>query len=120
MGSHPMAQLFIPEVDDSVEERLRKRALRHGRSLEAEVCSILREAVGGEPLDTGLREEGAPMQHIDEKGFGDLMYERFKDIGLKEDEVRRFNDGIEEFNSQWEMSLPDFEADEYEEAPSRR
>jgi predicted nucleic acid-binding protein len=28
----------------------------------------------------------------EEKGFGDLMYERFKDIGLKEDEVRRFNE----------------------------
>ena len=48
------------------------------------------------------------------------MYERFKDIGLTEDEFRRFNDGIAEINSRWEMSLPDFEADEYEESPSEK
>jgi plasmid stability protein len=119
-----MAQLFIPDLDDAVEERLMRRARRRGHSLEAEVCSILKKAVREEPLDAELREEDAPMQGIeqrtDEKGFGDLMYERFKDIGLKEDEVRRFNEGIAEFNSRWEMSLPDFEADEYEEAPSRK
>jgi hypothetical protein len=59
------------------------------------------------------------MQHADEKGFGDLMYERFKDIGLTEDEVRRFNNGIAGFSSRWEMSLPDFEADECEESPPK-
>jgi plasmid stability protein len=115
-----MAQLFVPALDDAVEQRLERRARRHGRSLESEVCAILAEATREEAPDRGLREEGTPMQRADEKGFGDLMYERFKDIGLKEDEVRRFNDGIEEFNSPWEMSLPDFEADEYEETPSRR
>jgi hypothetical protein len=56
----------------------------------------------------------------EEKGFGDLMYERFKDIGLNEEEVRRFNEGIAEFNSSWEMGLPDFEANEYEETRSKR
>ena len=55
---------------------------------------------------------------IEEKGFGDLMYERFKDIGLRGDEVERFNAGIAEINSRWEMGLPDFEADEYEETLS--
>ena len=48
------------------------------------------------------------------------MYERFKDIGLREDEVRRFNAGIAEFNSKWEMGLPDFEEDEYEETQSKK
>jgi plasmid stability protein len=113
-----MPQLCLPDLDEALQERLEARASRNGRSLEAEVCAILEEAVGEEAPGRELREEDAPIHRGDEKGFGDLMYERFKDIGLKEDEVRRFDDGIEEFNSQWEMGLPDFEADEYEEAPS--
>lgn len=115
-----MAQLFVPEIDEGIAERLKARARRHGRSLEAEARAILEKAAREEPEQPGLSEEGAPRQPAEEKGFGDLMYERFKDIGLKEDEVIRFNAGIAEINSLWEMSLPDFEADEYEEAPSRK
>jgi hypothetical protein len=115
-----MPQLFVPDLDEALEEQLKARASRNGRSVEAEVCAILEEALREEAPERAFHEEGSPMQRSDEKGFGDLMYERFKDIGLKEDEVRRFNDGIEEFNSQWEMGLPDFEADEYEEGPSRK
>ena len=39
-----MAQLFVTELDDAVEERLKARARRHGRSLEAEARAILEEA----------------------------------------------------------------------------
>jgi plasmid stability protein len=115
-----MAQLVIPNIGDALEERLKARASRTGRTLEAEVCAILEEAEPEGAPEQALREEGAPPLGIEEKGFGDLMYERFKDIGLREDEVRRFNAGIAGFNSRWEMSLPDFEADEYEEAPLRK
>ena len=114
-----MAQLFVTELDDAVEERLKARTRRHGRTLEAEARAILEEAAREEPLQPGFREQGAPFDSGDEKGFGDLMYERFKDIGLTEDEVRRFNNGIAGFSSRWEMSLPDFEADAYEESPSK-
>jgi antitoxin FitA len=118
-----MAQLFIANLDDGAGERLKVRARRHGRSLEAEARSILEDAADAESLDQGLSEEGATLRHADEKadekGFGDLMYERFKDIGLKPDEVRRFKMGIAGANSRWEMSLPDLEADEYEETPSK-
>jgi plasmid stability protein len=114
-----MAQLFIPELDEAVAERLKSRANRNARSLEAEASAVLREALRAEPLAQGLSEEGAPMHRAAEKGFGDLMYERFKDIGLNEDEFRRFNDGIAEINSLEEMGLPDFETDEYEEDPPK-
>ena len=113
-----MAQLFVPELDDAVEARLKARARRHARSLEAEARAIIEAAIREEPLQPWLSEDGAAMQRADEKGFGDLMYERFKDIGLREDEVGRFNAGLAGFNSRWEMSLPDFEADEYE-SPSK-
>jgi plasmid stability protein len=115
-----MAQLIVTDLDEAVEGRLARRARRHARSLEAEVRAILEDAAREETLEQAFREEGTPMPRGDERGFGDLMYERFKGIGLKEDEVRRFNAGIAGFNSRWEMGLPDFEADEYEEAPSKK
>jgi plasmid stability protein len=40
-----MAALSIRDLDDKVREKLRVRAARHGRSMEAEVRSILAEAV---------------------------------------------------------------------------
>jgi plasmid stability protein len=118
-GGRSVAQLVIPNVDDALEEPLRARASRNGRTLEAEVCAILEEAEPQAP-EQAFREDGTPGLGTEEKGFGGLMYERFKDIGLKEDEVRRFNAGIAEFNSKWEMGLPDFEEDEYEETQSKK
>ncbi len=40
-----MAALSIRDLDDDVKDRLRMRAARHGRSMEAEVRAILAEAV---------------------------------------------------------------------------
>lgn len=41
-----MAQLVVRKLEDSVVERLRRRATRHGVSLEEEHRRILRAAVG--------------------------------------------------------------------------
>jgi len=48
-----LAALSIRNLDDEVKERLRVRAARHGRSMEAEVRAILTDAVAepGESLD---------------------------------------------------------------------
>lgn len=46
-----MAQLVVRNLPDSVKERLKLRARRHGRSLEAEVRSVL-EAAASAPLET--------------------------------------------------------------------
>jgi len=40
-----MASLSIRDLDDDVRDRLRIRAARHGRSMEAEVRAILTAAV---------------------------------------------------------------------------
>ncbi|GIH70170.1 FitA-like ribbon-helix-helix domain-containing protein [Sphaerimonospora thailandensis] len=40
-----MAALSIRNLDDEVKRRLRMRAARHGRSMEAEARAILEEAV---------------------------------------------------------------------------
>jgi plasmid stability protein len=100
-----MAQVIVRKLDDQSKERLEARAARNGRSLEAEARAILEEAASSE-APTVLRN--------DERSFGDLMYERFKDIGLTEGEFRRFNIGIAEINSRSEMRIPDFEAEDYE------
>jgi plasmid stability protein len=46
-----LAALSIRNLDDGVKERLRVRAARHGRSMEAEVRAILTDAVA-EPRET--------------------------------------------------------------------
>ena len=48
-----MAQLVVRKLDESVKERLRKRAARNGHSMEEEVREILRVAVMDE-RDDGL------------------------------------------------------------------
>jgi plasmid stability protein len=40
-----MAQFVVRDLEDDVKARLQRRATRHGRSLEAEVRDILRDAV---------------------------------------------------------------------------
>jgi hypothetical protein len=105
-----MAQLRVRALSDDAKQRLEARATRNGRSLEAEARAILEDAATGEVM---------PVLRNDEKGFGDLMYERFKDSGLTPSELRRFNSGIAEINSMSEMRIPDFEAEDFEEADSK-
>ena len=81
-----MAQLLIRRLDDDAKERLKARAKKHGRSLEAEARAILEDAANGEPNRLRPRKK--------EKGFGTLMHERFKSTGLTEEEARLFQQGI--------------------------
>jgi plasmid stability protein len=67
-----MSQLLIRRIDDDVKERLRRRALRHGRSMEAEVRDILRDV---------LKSDDAPTT-----GLGSRLAARFKNIGLRDGE----------------------------------
>ena len=61
-----MSAVSIRNLDDRVKERLRLRAARHGRSMEAEMRAILTEAV---------REPG------EEKGLLPVLMERFSELG---------------------------------------
>jgi plasmid stability protein len=53
-----MATLTIRDVDATVKERLRIRAARHGRSMEAELRSILSEVL--------VRDEDRPQPNLAE------------------------------------------------------
>ena len=61
-----MSALTVRNLDDHVKQRLRVRAARHGRSMEAEVRAILVEAVGEEEKPTNLLV---------------AMHERFAELG---------------------------------------
>ena len=61
-----MSAVSIRNLDDRVKERLRLRAARHGRSMEAEMRAILTEAVS-EPGE--------------EKRLVPLLMERFGELG---------------------------------------
>ncbi len=66
-----MAQLVVRELENDVKARLQRRARQHGRSMEAEVRDILRQAVAGE--DQSARK------------LGSRIAARFRGIGLTDD-----------------------------------
>jgi plasmid stability protein len=43
-----MAQIIVRKIEEAVKTRLQRRAKRHGRSMEAEVREILRDAAKGD------------------------------------------------------------------------
>jgi antitoxin FitA len=73
-----MAQILVRRIDSKLKERLRRRAEKHGHSMEEEARDILRDA---------LKDDSKP-----EKGLGTRIAERFKRIGLTEpiQELRGF------------------------------
>ena len=63
-----MAQFVVRKVEDEVKRRLRRRAARHGRSMEEEVREILRNAVKAEEAPSG--------------GLGSEIAALFRNVGL--------------------------------------
>ena len=68
-----MAQLVVRDLESDIKVRLKKRAARHGRSLEAEVRDILRDAV---------KDVDAP-----DGGLGTRAASRFAELHLRKDEL---------------------------------
>jgi antitoxin FitA len=64
-----MAQVVVRQLEEDVKERLRRRAKRHGRSVEAEIRDILRAAV---------HEGSAPVTKL-----GSRIAGRFRGRGLR-------------------------------------
>jgi plasmid stability protein len=66
-----MAQFLVRNLEDSVKSRLKRRAERHGRSMEEEVRQILRNAT---------REDSKPRN-----GLGSRIASRFANSGLTDE-----------------------------------
>ena len=69
-----MASITIRRLEDATKERLRVRASRHGRSMEAEAREILKLALTGkettEPnLAESIRRRFAPLGGVDLAGL---------------------------------------------------
>ncbi len=86
-----MAQLIVRKLDDDVKERLKARAKKHGRSLEAEARVILEGAAKDPSSPARPRKK--------EKGFGTLMHERFKHTGFTDEEYAEFERHLAEMRS---------------------
>ena len=66
-----MAQFVVRHLEDEVKDRLKRRAARHGRSMEEEAREILRNV---------LKDEGTPLPRL-----GSRIAARFAHHGLTED-----------------------------------
>lgn len=53
ISSQAMAQFVVRNVDEDVKTALRRRAQRHGRSLEEEVREILRQTLASDQSRVG-------------------------------------------------------------------
>ena len=62
-----MAAISVRDLDEDVAARLKVRAARHGRSMEAEVRAILTESVAGD--------------EDDRPNLGQAIRERFAEMG---------------------------------------
>ena len=62
-----MSMLTVRDLDPEVKAKLRQRAARHGRSMEAEVRLILAEAVS----------------RTDEPGLADLIVDVFRGVQVE-------------------------------------
>jgi plasmid stability protein len=76
-----MAQFTVRNLEEDVKTRLKRRAARHGRSMEEEVRQILRNAV---------REEDRP-----EPRLGSRIAARFTGVGLDEDLPELHGQGVQ-------------------------
>jgi plasmid stability protein len=65
-----MAQVIVRNLEDAVKRKLKRRADRHGHSMEEEIRDILRDAV---------KDDGRGRS-----GFGTEAAKLFRGIGLKE------------------------------------
>ena len=72
-----MSQIIVRNLESSVKERLRRRAKTNGRSMEAEVRDILRDAV---------------RKDVPAGGLGTEISKLFANIGLESEipEIRGF------------------------------
>jgi plasmid stability protein len=66
-----MAQVIVRDLEDTVKTRLKRRAERHGRSMEEEIRDILRNAA---------KEENRPLPNL-----GSRIAARFAKSGLTKD-----------------------------------
>jgi antitoxin FitA len=83
-GGTPFAQIVIRKIDPAVKALLKRRAIRHGRTLPDEIQTILRDAVKEE------RQADRPAE-----GLGTRIANRFAGIGFTREQAAEFERHLE-------------------------
>ena len=85
-----MAQIIVRNLPDDVKARLKRRASRHGCSLEAEVRDILAQVA-----------EPPPVEMTTGKGWASALAERMREIGVTNEDIDELNRNIAELRRDW-------------------
>ena len=85
-----MAQLVVRNLPDAVKERLKRRAKRHGHSLEAEVRRVLTE----------VPELPSPLPN-DGEGWATELARKMREIGIISEDVDELERTIAQGRKQW-------------------
>lgn len=93
-----MAQLIVRNIDEEVKDRLKARAHRHGRSLEAEVRDVLAKVADGEE---------AP-QPTAKEGLGTRLARILGNGGLTKEEWGEFEEALRDAGRESNAHLPEF------------
>ncbi len=82
MRQEPRAQLIVRNLEEEVVRELRMRAVRHGRSAEAEHREILREALLPAKGKMSLQEFLLTMPNVGEDADFERSEDRGRDVEL--------------------------------------
>ncbi len=93
-----MAQLVVRNLPDEIKERLKRRAKRHGHSLEAEVRHVLAEVPELPPLPA----EGG-------EGWATRLARRMSEIGVTKEDVDELEHNIAEGRKSWRSRPVEFD-----------
>ena len=93
-----MAQLVVRNLPDDVKERLKRRAERHGHSLEAEVRRVLAEVPELPPLPVDGGE-----------GWATRFARKMQEIGVTNEDIDELERAIAEGRQSWQSRPVEFD-----------
>jgi plasmid stability protein len=99
-----MGQILVRRLSDEVKERLRQRAKRNGRTLEAEARVVLEQAAQSSNGPTAI--EPAEASRV---GWGTRLVELQASIGLSESDWEAFDSSLREIRRERTRAV-DFES----------
>ncbi len=88
-----MASITVRNLDDSLKQRLKEQAAKHGCSMEEEVRRILEDALNLQLATDAPKGKDTPQTGLD---LAMAIHESFQSVGLTDEESELFFRSIEE------------------------
>jgi antitoxin FitA len=98
--SNAVAQLVVRNLSDEVKEPLKRRAKRHGRSLEAEVRAVPEEV----PEPPAIEPQSPTGQ-----GWASQLADKMRELGLTDEEWQEFDQSLREERARWRLRPVEFD-----------